>query len=97
MFGTGTTTLTIIYNTHIQFFTNKYVLMLNTICLVYYRAAGFNDDIGTYGILSGLWTASFSLGAFIGPSVAGVLYDSVGFRNGTLFVIVIHLILVSLN
>ncbi|XP_054273005.1 MFS-type transporter SLC18B1-like isoform X2 [Macrosteles quadrilineatus] len=53
-------------------------------------AAGFNDDIGTYGILSGLWSASFSLGAFIGPSVAGVLYDKVGFRNGTLFVIIIH-------
>jgi len=56
-------------------------------------AAGFNDDIGTYGILSGLWSASFSLGAFIGPSVAGVLYDKVGFRNGTLFVICIHTVL----
>ncbi|XP_046668972.1 MFS-type transporter SLC18B1-like [Homalodisca vitripennis] len=55
--------------------------------------AGFNDDIGTYGMLSGLWSASFSLGAFIGPSVAGVLYDSVGFRNGTLFVMSIHSIL----
>uniref|UniRef100_A0A1B6M1Z0 Major facilitator superfamily (MFS) profile domain-containing protein n=1 Tax=Graphocephala atropunctata TaxID=36148 RepID=A0A1B6M1Z0_9HEMI len=56
-------------------------------------AAGFNDDLGTYGMLSGLWSASFSLGAFIGPSVAGVLYDTVGFRNGTLFVITIHSVL----
>lgn len=55
--------------------------------------AGFDDDISTYGLLSGLWTSSFALGAFIGPSVAGVLFDYVGFRSGTLFVIVIMLVL----
>ncbi|XP_075235922.1 MFS-type transporter SLC18B1-like isoform X2 [Lycorma delicatula] len=55
--------------------------------------AGFDDDISTYGLLSGLWSSSFALGAFVGPSVAGVLYDTVGFRNGTLFVIIIHVLL----
>ncbi|KAL1140892.1 hypothetical protein AAG570_000820 [Ranatra chinensis] len=60
-------------------------------------SAGFQDDINTYGIISGLWSSSFALGAFIGPSVAGFLYDSVGFRYGTLFVIGVHLILVRIQ
>ncbi|XP_067014314.2 MFS-type transporter SLC18B1 [Anabrus simplex] len=55
-------------------------------------AAGFGDDITTYGMISGLWASSFALGDFIGPSVAGVLYDVVGFRIGTLFVIGVHII-----
>nr|CAD7441726.1 unnamed protein product [Timema bartmani] len=39
--------------------------------------------------------SSFSLGAFIGPSVGGLLYDLVEFRMGTLFVIVIHILVVA--
>ena len=50
------------------------------------RTAGYPDSIGTYGLVSGIWTSSFSLGGFIGPSVAGVLYDLVGFRWATQFV-----------
>nr|CAD7428926.1 unnamed protein product [Timema monikensis] len=53
---------------------------------------GFPDDISTYGLVSGLWMSSFSLGAFIGPSVGGLLYDLVEFKMGTLFVIVIHIL-----
>uniref|UniRef100_A0A1B6CFK8 Major facilitator superfamily (MFS) profile domain-containing protein n=1 Tax=Clastoptera arizonana TaxID=38151 RepID=A0A1B6CFK8_9HEMI len=56
--------------------------------------AGFPDDITTYGILSGIWTSSFALGAFIGPSMAGILFDSFGFRKATLFVITVHALLV---
>lgn len=57
--------------------------------------AGFPDDLSTYGMLSGLWSSSFALGAFIGPSVAGILYDLVGFQYGSLFVIACHMLLVS--
>nr|CAD7261929.1 unnamed protein product [Timema shepardi] len=53
---------------------------------------GFPDNISTYGLVSGLWMSSFSLGAFIGPSVGGLLYDLVEFKMGTLFVIVIHIL-----
>lgn len=56
-------------------------------------AAGFPDDLSTYGLLSGLWSSSFALGAFVGPSVAGFLYDQVGFQYGSLFVIFCHLLL----
>jgi MFS family permease len=45
--------------------------------------------------VSGLWTSTFALGSFVGPSVAGILYDQVGFRYSTLFVIITNALLVS--
>lgn len=54
--------------------------------------AGLPDNIETYGLISGLWTSTFALGAFIGPSVSGLLYDSIGFRQSTIFVIGVHLV-----
>ncbi|XP_014240079.1 MFS-type transporter SLC18B1-like isoform X2 [Cimex lectularius] len=53
-------------------------------------AAGFPDDLSTYGIISGLWSSSFALGAFIGPSISGYLFDLVGFQYGSIFVMVVH-------
>ncbi|CAG2055480.1 unnamed protein product [Timema podura] len=61
------------------------------------RAKGFPDDMTTYGIISGLWLSSFSLGAFIGPSIAGLLFDFVKFRKGTLFIITLHFIVLLLS
>lgn len=52
-----------------------------------HSARGLPDNIQTYGLISGLWTSTFALGAFIGPSVSGFLYDHVGFRNAVIFVI----------
>nr|CAD7459434.1 unnamed protein product [Timema tahoe] len=60
-------------------------------------AKGFPDDMTTYGIISGLWLSSFSLGAFIGPSIAGLLFDLVKFRKGTLFIITLHFIVLLLS
>jgi len=54
--------------------------------------AGLPDDITTYGLVSGLWASSFALGAFIGPSIAGVLFDTVGFGWGTSLVALLHAI-----
>ncbi|XP_039295920.1 MFS-type transporter SLC18B1-like isoform X4 [Nilaparvata lugens] len=50
---------------------------------------GFPNNLETYGLISGLWTSTFALGAFIGPSIAGVLYDAFGFRAATLLIIVL--------
>ncbi|XP_067014420.1 MFS-type transporter SLC18B1 [Anabrus simplex] len=50
-------------------------------------AHGFPNNLETYGLISGLWTSTFALGAFIGPSLAGILYDHMGFRNGTMVVV----------
>ena len=59
-------------------------------------ASGFPDTIDTYGLISGLWTSTFALGAFIGPTLAGILFDSVGFPWGTLFIIAIHILVLIL-
>lgn len=53
---------------------------------------GLPDSIATYGLVSGLWTSTFALGAFVGPSVSGLLYDSIGFRHAVIFIIVLHAI-----
>ncbi|XP_031635740.1 MFS-type transporter SLC18B1-like [Contarinia nasturtii] len=53
---------------------------------------GFSDTIETYGLVSGLWTSTFAFGAFFGPSVSGLLYDSIGFRKAVLFIILLHAI-----
>ena len=48
---------------------------------------GFPDNLNTYALVSGLWTATFALGAFIGPTVAGLLVDHFQFRASTMFVV----------
>lgn len=57
---------------------------------------GLPDNIGTYGLVSGLWASTFALGAFFGPSISGMLYDSIGFRKAVLFIIVLHIIVGSI-
>lgn len=57
-------------------------------------AAGFPDTVDTYGLISGLWTSVFALGAFIGPTVAGILFDAVGFPWAALFVVVNQIVVV---
>ena len=47
--------------------------------------AGCPNDLTTYSLVSSLWTSSFALGAFVGPTAAGLLYDKVGFSWSTLF------------
>ena len=53
---------------------------------------GFPDNIQTYGLVSGLWTSTFALGAGIGPFISGLLYDYVGFRKAVIFIIVTQLL-----
>jgi len=56
--------------------------------------AGFPDTVDTYGLISGLWTSVFALGAFIGPTVAGILFDAVGFPWAALFIVVNQIVVV---
>lgn len=75
---------------------NLFISYVDTECYFYVRSeSGFPNDIHTYGLLSGIWSSSFALGAFLGPSIAGFLYDLVGFEKGTYFEIFLHLSLVS--
>ena len=54
---------------------------------------GFAQDIETYLLISGMWSTSFYLGNFLGPTIAGFLVDAYGFRSASvvffsLFVII---------
>ncbi|CAL4108385.1 unnamed protein product, partial [Meganyctiphanes norvegica] len=53
---------------------------------------GFTEGLSTYGLVSGLWTSVFALGCFIGPSLGGLILDSIGFQWGTVFVVVLHIL-----
>ena len=33
--------------------------------------SGFPDNLATYSLVSSIWTSSFALGAFVGPTAAG--------------------------
>ena len=55
--------------------------------------AGYPDDMFTFGLVSGLWTASFSIGAFVGPTAAGYLQEAYGFRYATLFIVALNMCL----
>lgn len=42
--------------------------------------AGFKDDLTVYGIVAGIWGASYALGDFAGPVIGGWLFDVRGFE-----------------
>jgi len=48
-------------------------------------ARGFPNDVSTYSMVSSIWTSSFALGAFVGPTASGALSDVVGFRWAMVF------------
>ena len=50
-------------------------------------ASGFSNNINTCGLVSGLWSSTFALGAFVGPSAAGILLDNFGFPWATMLVV----------
>ena len=59
---------------------------------------GFEDNIDTSGLITGIWTSASALGGFTGPSLSGYLYDTIGFQWGSLVVVgqqVIVLILIA--
>ncbi|XP_014661899.1 PREDICTED: MFS-type transporter SLC18B1-like [Priapulus caudatus] len=41
---------------------------------------GFPDDYTTYALVSGIFNAFFALGAFIGPTIGGIMDDYMGFE-----------------
>lgn len=59
-------------------------------------AHGFPDTVDTYGLISGLWTSVFALGAFIGPTLAGILFDAVGFPWACLLIVITQLVILGL-
>ena len=40
-----------------------------------FRKSGLSDTIGTYGLVSGVWTSTMALGMLMGPLIGGMLLD----------------------
>jgi len=51
--------------------------------MVCFRNAGYEDNLQTYGVISGFFNSGFSLGAFLGPSAAGYFDNNYGFPWST--------------
>ncbi|XP_076371494.1 MFS-type transporter SLC18B1-like isoform X4 [Tachypleus tridentatus] len=58
-------------------------------------ARGYPNDHTTYGLLSGMFQACSSLGAFVGPSIGGILSENVGYRTSTVALVCEELLLIS--
>ncbi|KAG8192443.1 hypothetical protein JTE90_017973 [Oedothorax gibbosus] len=51
---------------------------------------GFPDNLSTYGMVSALFSTACSTGAFIGPSLGGLLLDTTGYQMGTVVIFAIE-------
>ncbi|CAL4144633.1 unnamed protein product [Meganyctiphanes norvegica] len=60
------------------------------------QSYGLPDNLATYGLVSGIFTSTFSLGCFVGPSLGGYLLDTFGFRWGSIVPLVLHLIVINI-
>ena len=64
-------------------------VLVSSFCISHTEAIarGFSNNINTYGLVTGLWTSTFALGAFLGPSAAGILLEHFGFPWSTMFIV----------
>ena len=58
---------------------------------------GYQRDLSTYLLMSGLWSGTLYLGGFLGPTVAGVLVDAYGFRTATILYWALYLLATVLD
>ena len=57
---------------------------------------GVPNNMASQSLISSFWLSGFSIGGFIGPSVGGILYDTIGFYNGCWVIITLigfHIVL----
>ncbi|XP_054708606.1 MFS-type transporter SLC18B1-like [Uloborus diversus] len=53
---------------------------------------GFPDDVGTYGLVSGVLFSVACFGAFVGPSLGGFLIDNVGYKIATSIIVATEIV-----
>jgi MFS family permease len=47
------------------------------------KELNYADNVATSLVISGLWTASYHMGGFLGPTTAGFMVQAWGFRSTT--------------
>ncbi|KRX43860.1 MFS-type transporter SLC18B1 [Trichinella murrelli] len=55
---------------------------------------GYPNNFSTYALVSGFYTSAFSLGAFVGPTLGGLLVDLIGFPWTSSHVATLNLIMI---
>ena len=60
-------------------------------------ATGLPDTIEVQAKVSGLFTSAFALGNFCGPTVSGILYDTIGFEYNLLILQALVIIIFTMN
>ena len=55
---------------------------------------GHKNKINTHLMISGLWLSAFSLGNFVGPTVAGALVEKYGFQWTTLAFVILFVVVI---
>ena len=58
---------------------------------------GFEDGINTSTMISGIWLSAFSLGNFVGPTIAGALVQTSGFKATTLIFFGLYLVMIGID
>ncbi|XP_059168843.1 MFS-type transporter SLC18B1-like [Physella acuta] len=61
------------------------------------RELGLSDSIDTFGLVSGLFNAMYSLGALSGPVIGGVLVEQVGFYYGSTVISGLYFIVMTVT
>jgi len=59
--------------------------------------AGFPETMEVQAVVSGLFTSSFALGNFCGPTISGIMYDLITFKNNAMIVQAIVVVVALLN
>ena len=55
---------------------------------------GYKNNVNTHLMISGLWLSAFSLGNFVGPTVAGALVEKYGFQWTTLAFVILFVVVI---
>jgi len=60
-------------------------------------SAGFPESMEVQAVVSGLFTSSFALGNFCGPTISGILFDTIGFDYNCLVLQALVILILLLN
>lgn len=58
---------------------------------------GYAEGINTSVMISGVWLSAFSLGNFVGPTIAGFLVQTQGFRMATLIFFCLYVCMIVID
>jgi len=58
---------------------------------------GFDSGINTSTMISGIWLSAFSLGNFVGPTIAGALVQVKGFATTTLIFFSLYALMIVID